>query len=349
MLYVSQIDRKNNMYGVTDTDDGVTQFVNKAELLDAVKSGVQVNGVAGNTISVVSLTNQVMNVGFAKIEKQVDALVAGWSVETCMEVGRKGSFVSKLKKQPESEVRRITKEHIYPSSIRDAVQNAAQYTNAIREVDVSNQKEVIDALANNVCLVLQHKTNGVLTSFVCSAGLKVLDFVYAPGFFDAVYLTKQLYGYTYNASKLRPRSNRPVAKSPDIVNVFSCSLRFRNDGVRHDKGNLVLSSPFYSVNLSKLFCMYILDNPGQLGDTITSEFRRGKHTGLYDFDFDMFQEVMQDVRNGVNTFETSDQFTRYLDVKALPDKVTLDDVIDRYKRDFNYMRKLRQVGVSFVK
>lgn len=353
MLYVSSYDRANKRYGVTDTDDGVTEYLTKEDILsiaaDMRKKGSPIHGVAGRTVNVVSLANQVMSVGFVGIEKQLDALIAGWSMETCMEVGRAGSFVSKLKGKPEVEVKRLTKAHIYPENIRSAVQNAAQYTNQIREVNVQNRQEVLQALANNVCLVLQHKTNGVLTSFVCSGGISVLDKVYHPYFFDAMYLTKQLYGYTYDAAKLRPRSNRPYKRNPDLVNVFSCSLRFRNDGVRHDKGNMVLSSPFYSVNLGKLFCMYILDNPAKLGDTISSEFQRGQHTGIYDFDFQMFQEVLSDVQAGVNSFESHDNFSRYLGSAQLKEGVTIEDVMDRYSRDFQHMRNLREYGLSFTK
>lgn len=353
MLYVSQFNRQTQEYGVTDTDDGVTEFMKKDDLLAEAKNlrkiGIKIDGINGSKITIVSLVNQVMNAGFGKIEKQVDALIAGWSVDTCMEVGRSGSFVSKLKGKPEDEVRRITKSYVYPDSIRSAVQNAAQYTNSFKEVDVSNPAEVMDTLTKNVCLVLQHKTNGILTSFVCSGGLGVLDFVYAPGFFDAVYLTKQLYGYTYNVGKLKPRTDRHIPRKPEMLNVFSCSLRFRNDGKRHDKGNMIISSPFYTLNLNKLFCMYVLDNPAQLGDTLKDEFKRGQHTGIYDFDFQMFQEVMQDVRAGTNSFATEADLLRYLDRNNLPNGVPLSDVLDRYQRDYNYMKKLRQAGVSFVK
>ena len=46
MVYVSAYDKKRNMWGVTDTDDGVTEVVSEKELLNIVKSGkVQVSGV----------------------------------------------------------------------------------------------------------------------------------------------------------------------------------------------------------------------------------------------------------------------------------------------------------------
>lgn len=350
MYYISKFDRREGKYGVTDTTDGVTDILSAADVLYAVNEmGLEINGVSGKTINVVSMTNQVMNVGFAGVEKQVDALIASWSVEDCMEVGRKASFVSKLKKKPEAEVRSITKSYVYPDSIKSAVQNAAQYTNQMHEVDVKDMNAVMQALASNVCLVLQLKTNNTLTSFVCSAGLSILDKVYEPLFFDAMYLTKQLYDYTYKADRLRPRREAPLKRSPDLLNVFSCSLRFRNDGKRHDKGNMVLSSPFYTVNPPRLFCMYILDNPGKLGDTLTAEFHRGQHTGVYDFDFEIFKEVIFDVQTRHNRFEDPAEFQRYLNVSMLKNGVTLQDVMDRYQRDWNYMMKLRNAGLSFIR
>ena len=353
MLYISQYNRAKKLYGVTDTDDGATEFLTAAQVLDAVKelkgSGMTIDGVNGNKISVVSLTNQVMGSGFAKIEQEIDDMIAFWSIDTCMDVGRSAHFVSKLKGKSDDEVRRITKEYVYPESIRSAVQNAAQFTNTFREVNVSDLSEVMQALSSNVCLVLQRKSTGVFTSFVCSASLALLDKIYEPYFFDALYLTKQLYSYTIDGCKIRPRTNRPSARQNDTLNVFSCSLRFRNDGVRHNKGNLVLSSPFYSVNLSRLFCMYVLDNPVSMGSSMLTEFHRGQHTGVYDFDFDMWQEVMQDAQSGQNSFDTENEFTRYLDVSSLQPGVTLEDVMGRYARDFNYMRKLRAAGISFVK
>lgn len=352
MLYVSSFDRRRNMYGVTDTDDGAIDYYTKDALVQIsktlAKSGIKIDGVAGSQVRVVSLTSQVMGVGFAKAEKQVEALIAGWSEETCMEIARGASFVKKIKGQPIDEMRRITKSYIYPDSIRSAVQNAAQYTNQFREVDVRDRGLVMQALMSNVCLVLQHKTNGVLTSFVCTASIGVVDSIYGKGFFDGVYLTKQLYGYTYNANKLKPRTNRPSQKNLDLVNVFSCSLRFRNDGKYHDNGNMVLSSPFYTVNLGRLFSLYILDNPARLGDTITAEFQRSQHTGVYDFDFDMFRSVMMDVSGGANTFNAT-AMQRYMNNVTLGAGVTMDDIADRYDRDFKYMKKLRSNGCSFVR
>ena len=58
MLYVSKYDTVKDRYGVTDTDDNVTQFIAKEKLLDIVnRLGVVVRGVSGDTITVVSMKN----------------------------------------------------------------------------------------------------------------------------------------------------------------------------------------------------------------------------------------------------------------------------------------------------
>lgn len=354
MIYVSGFNKKTGKYAVTDTDDGATTYHTKEELLSVSKAleaaGTPINGVAGNQVNIVSMVSQVMDNdnGFKRVEKMVDELVNNWTEETCMEVARSAHFVRELKGKSYPEILEITKKHVYPESIQSAVKDASKYTNSFREVNIFNRQEVMAALAQNVCLVLQQKTNGVLTSFVCSAGLAVLDKVYAPMFFDAVYLTKQLYSYTYDAEKLRPYRHRDSVKNPNMLNVFSCSLRFRNDGVHHDKGNMVISSPFYSVNLDKIFCVYILDKPAKLGDTLKKEFQQHKNTGTYDFDFTMFKEVMRDVKAATNSFADPQNFLRYLNQSKLPNGVTLQDVMDRYTRDWGYMTHLRSTGVSFA-
>lgn len=349
MLYVCQLDRSTGKYGVCDTDDGVVDFVAKDELLHIVnKLGVAVKGVKGNTIQVVSVTKQIMQTGFGRIEDMVRKLVSNWGEETCMEVARQAHFVKQIKGLPLDEMQKVTANYVYPKSIQDAVMDAQKYTNQVHEVNVTDKNAVVDALRNHVCLVLQHKTNGVLTSFVCTGSFAVEDAIYEPGFFDAVYLTKQLYGYTYNIDKVRPvRPESDKPKNPSLLNVMSCSLRFRNDGVHHDKGNMVLSSPFYTVNLDRLFGMYILDNPSQLGNTILGEFHRSKHLGTYDFDFDMYQDVLRCCEDGTNYFGNHDMFIKYVNTDNLQKAVEVNSIIERFQSDFDYLEKLRGRGYSF--
>lgn len=349
MLYVSQYDRRNNVYGVTDTEDGTTDLVTKEEVLYAVNNcKLRIKGVKGNTIQVVSVTKQINETGFGRFQDMVSKLVGSWGEETCMEVARSAHFVKKIKGLPIDEMRKVTAEYVYPKNIQDAVSQAQQYTNQVHEVNVTDRNAVVNALQNNVCLVLQHKTNGVLTSFICTGSFAVEDAIYEPGFFDAVYLTRQLYNYTYNIDKVRPKNPNSDAKekNPNMFNVMSCALRFRNDGVHHDKGNMVLSNPFYTVNFDRLFGMYILDNPSQLGNTILGEFKRSEHLGTYDFDFDMYKDVLDCCLDGTNYFGNHDKFMTYVDgSKAC--KVPVDELIERFQSDFDYIEFLRGRGFSF--
>lgn len=312
------------------------------------KLKIPVSGVKGSTIQVVSVSNQILTSGFGRIKDMVDKLVSSWGEETCMTVARGAHFVKQIKGLPLDEMRRVTVGHVYPKNIQDVVMEAQKYTNQVHEINVTDKSAVVNALRNNVCLVLQHKTSGVLTAFVCTGSFAVEDSIYEPGFFDAVYLTKQLYNYTYNIEKVRPsRQDSDKPKNPNLLNVMSCSLRFRNDGVHHDKGNMVLSSPFYTINLDKLFGMYVLDNPSQLGNTILGEFHRSKHLGTYDFDFQMYQEVLQCCIDGTNYFGNQDYFMRYVDTQNLQKAVDITDIIHRYQKDFDYIEHLRGKGYSF--
>lgn len=349
MLYVCQFNRQTGMYGICDTNDGVVDLVTQKDLLYAVHTlKIPVKGVQGNSIQVVSVTKQIMKSEFGKIENMVNNLVSNWSEETCLEVARSAHFVRQIKGLPIEEMRKVTASYVYPKNIQDAVMDAQKYTNQVHEVNVMDKNAVVDALMNNVCLVLQHKTNGVLTSFVCTGSFAVEDSIYEPGFFDAVYLTKQLYGYTYNIDKVRAsKVDDKKPKNPNLLNVMSCALRFRNDGVHHDKGNMVLSSPFYTVNLERLFGMYILDNPSQLGNTILGEFHRGSHLGIYDFDFNMYQDVLQCCMDGTNYFGNEANFMKYVNTQNLQKAVELNSIIERFQNDFDYIEYLRGKGYSF--
>lgn len=349
MFYISQYDRQLGKYGITDTSDGVINFYTADEIHFIVKKyGFDIKGVSKNKIEVVSMAKQVLNHGFGQIKAQVLQLVSTWNEETCLTIARQVHFVKQIKGLPLDEMQVVTASYIYPKSIEEVVLDAQKYTNNICEVNVADKNSVIDALKNNVCLVLQHKTNGALTAFVCTGSFAVSDSVYQPGFFDSVYLTKQLYNYTYNIEKVRPEIDTSSKEhNPDMLNVMSCSLRFRNDGVHHDKGNLVLSSPFYTLNLANLFKMYILDSPSQLGNTIISEFNRGKHTGMYDFDFDMWLDVLRCCQDGTNYFGNEDMFMKYVNTQTLSKPIEYSSIIKRFQKDFDYIEKLRGNGYSF--
>lgn len=347
MFYVSSMDRVSGLYGVTDTDDGKVDYVSGSDILRFVKElGMGISGVTGNTISVVSAISGVVKGHFDHIGEQVRQIVSMWPEERCMELARSIHFVKQIRNLPIDEMRRITCEYVYPSSVQDVIKQAEPYTNQVHSVDVKNREAVIQALREGVCLVLQHKTNGALTAFVCTGSLAVEDSIYQPGFFDAVYLTKQLYGYTYNIERVRPK-REAAEKNPSMLNVFSCMLRFRADGTHHDKGNRVLSSPFYTLNLDNLFAMYVLDNPVEMGNTILDEFKRGEHTGVYDFDFKQYKEVQTCIRGNKNYFMDEAAFLEYVPELKLNKGVSLTDVMERFDSDFHYMQYLRANGYSF--
>lgn len=349
MYYVSSHIRHKALWGITDTEDGVTEFYTKADILKYF-GNVEIKGVNGTTIKVVQLDN-VLSAMLSGFENAVRSKIMSFSADTCMELARTAHFVKAIKGLDDiDEIRRITADKVYPDNIRDVVKSATGLTTELIEVDTSDISAVKGALLNNVCLVLQHKTNGVLTAFICTASLKVLDTIYFPGFFDALYLTKQLYGYTYGIEKLRldyDDSETKKEKYPNLLNVFSCSLRFRKDGVHHDGDKKVLSSPFYSVNTDRLLAMFILNNPYRVGDSILPEFQYSKNKDDYNFDFDMYNEVRACIAGGTNLFGNEDTFLKYVDTANLTKQIDLTAVMQRFQRDFDYMTFLRQKGFSF--
>ena len=67
MLYVSKHDKKKGLYGVTDTDDGTTEFRSKDAVLRAyhviLSSGGTIHGVDGKNVHVYNPTTGEISVG----------------------------------------------------------------------------------------------------------------------------------------------------------------------------------------------------------------------------------------------------------------------------------------------
>lgn len=345
MFYVSS--KANGLYGITDTEDGVEEFYSKEFILKNFK-GIKIDGVTAKGIKVVNASKEVAQKSFDMFGDIVKRKIYSYPYSTCEELARGVHFVKQIKglENNLAEVHRITYENIYPKSVQDVVSSAVDYTNNLIEVNCSSPDEIKKALKNNVCLVLQHKTNGALTAFICTASLAVTDYIYEPGFFDGVYLTKQLYGYTQGINNVR-KEVKPKVKNPDLLNVFSCSLRFRREGVHHDGLLKELSSPFYSVNLPRVLGMFILDNPKKLGDRIIPEFYTSHNKDDYKFDFDMYREIKMCLDDGSNYFGNQKMFEKYIDFDNLEKPVELNDLIARFQDNFDYMERLRLKGYSF--
>lgn len=347
MYYVSGYNSKTRRYGITDTSDGVTDWLTEAFIRREL-SGFEIQGVTLDGIRVVNAAAKVVQTKFDAFDGVVRSAVAAMTEETCMELARSAHFVKKIKGLPVDEMKRVVCENIYPDSVREAVMMAREFSNSVQEVDVRDRDAVLDSLRTKVCVVLQQKTNGVLTSFMCTGSLALMDDIYAPMFFDSVYLTKQLYGYTVNMDRLRPRRDTSDReKNPSMLNVFSCALRFRQEGKNHDGVNKELSSPFYTVNLDRLLGMYVLNDVHGVGDRIVPEFKALGDKSGYNFDFRMWKEVRSCLASGQNYFKNEKVFMQFVDTDTLSHVVELNEVISRFDDDFSYMAFLRKRGYSF--
>lgn len=345
MFYISS-KKPRNVYGITDTTDGVEEFYTKSVILTQLAPVVEILGVKNGNISVVDATQAVVQSDFDVFELTVRKAVQSWTTEQCLDIARTGHFVKKVKDLHEQDLKREVVRNIYPDSVRETVASARKLGNSITQVDVSSPDNVKNALKSGVCIVLQHKTNGILTAFICTGNLSVVDYLYGEYVFDAAYLTKQLYGYTYNLDKVRPRRDVEKVDNPDMLNVFTCSLRFRNDGRYHDSMNMVISSPTYTVNIPKVLGMFKVENPYRQGDTLLTEYKNAPRKDIYNFDLNMYRAVLKGAKQGVNPFWSGAQFMKYIDTDSLTKSVSLDDVVDRYASNFSYMQYLRKIGYS---
>ena len=112
MFYISSFDKKSKTYGITDTDDGVTEFYTADFILKDLK-GIEIKGVRGKTIQVVDAALHVAQSSFDRFESIVRKAVDSWTVETCMEIARSAHFVKKVKDLPEDEMKReIGRAHV---------------------------------------------------------------------------------------------------------------------------------------------------------------------------------------------------------------------------------------------
>lgn len=345
MYYVSSFNKLTGMYGIMDTSDGVVEEYSKEDILKYFKK-VKIEGVSGKTIKVYN-ASKVASTKFDKVAEMVKREIDDYGIDKCMELAKSIHFVKKIKGIDSiGEVRRITAEHVYPPSVKEVVDSASDYTNNVMEIPL-NPQAIKNALMNNACLILQEKTNGALSAFICTGSLKVLDSIYMPSFFESVFLTKTLWGYTQDINKVKARPSEERPTNPDMLNVFSCSLRFRREGAHHDGALKELSSPFYTVNIPKVKAMFVLDNPEHLGDRILPEFAMTNRKDEYKFDFNMYQDIKKCIDDGTNYFGNEDMFMKYVNIGSLEKAVDLTDLINRFGEKFDYIEFIRSSGYSF--
>lgn len=348
MFYVSS-QPEIHVFGVTDTDDGVEEFYSRDNLLQIARK-FKIEGVnSSGSIKVVNAMTKIAQKEFDKFGELVKRKIYSYDYDTCENLARKAGFVRKLKELAGTPdlYHKLTYERLYPDSVKEVVKSASIYSNSIKEVDCSNPEAIKNALRSSVCLVLQHGSKGALTAFICTGSIQVLDSIYGVGFFDGVYLTKCLTDLTYDVSKVyakRDDTSRP--KNPDLLNVFSCSLRFRYERTKNDEPLKELSSPFYSVNIPNVLGIYVLDSPMALGNQIIPEFTKAKNKAEYKFDFDLYNEV-QTCLADASCYFGNEQKMASVCKGTFRDDVSVRTLCERFTGNFDYMEHLRGCGYSF--
>ncbi len=346
MFYVSSSTNGGfgKLYGVTDSEDGVEEFYTKEQLREISKS-IPIKGVSKTGVKVVGGISSVAQPVVESFANVVRDVVNGYGEDTIMELARSIHFVKKLKGLDLAGMRQVAYDYVYPASVQDVVQSAADYTNTLHSIQTTPDA-IMNALRSNVCLVLQYKTNGALTAFICTGSMAVLDAVYEPLFWDKLYLTKSLQAVTTNVNRMRKKAE-PREKDPDMINVFSCSLRFRRQGKNHDGALKELSSATYTVNLPKVLAIFALDNPKKIGDSIIPEFYNVTNRDEYIFDFDMYQDITKCIMSNANLFLNEDNIIRYINQEELTGAVDLNEVMSRFEDSWSYRNYLRGTGYSF--
>lgn len=350
MYYISA--KNGDKYCVTDTVDGTSEWYTAEQIYSIIRSTkCKVKGVSKNSISVVNASKTVIQNKVDLFSNVVRNKVFGYSMEQCEQLAGSIHFKKKIKDLTDiNQVRQVTYENVYPESVQEVVRTASDYTNEVHEIDATNPTAIKQALVSNVCLVLQHKTNGALTAFICTANIDIMDKLYEPMFVDRMFLTKTMYDFMERADKIKD-NDREVKPNPNMLNVFSASLRFRKTGVKHDGLEKEISSIFYSVNIPNVLALFVLDNPATMGDTIMTEFKTKVNTqsvGDYKFDMNIYNTVCASLKQGSDIYYANpNTFIQQLNMKGVSDKVDVNCIINKYHNKYGYMEWLRSHKISF--
>lgn len=347
MFYISSQPRAG-IFGITDTSDGVEEFYSE-KVIRTTLSELKIKGVTPKGIKVVDASKAVAKKSFDKFKDIVKKKIYSYDFETCCNLARSGGFVRQLKglDNTPDEYHKIVFEHVYTKSVDEVTKSASNYTNTLMEVNCANVEDIKNALRNNVCLVLQHSTKGNLTAFICTGSLDMVDKLFGVGTFDKAYLTKSLTDMVYDVSKVRKYTDESTRKkNPDLLPVFSCSLRFRESLLK--SCNLKeLSSPMYSVNLGRVLGIFILNNPYELGNFFTNELQKiRRDVTKYKFDMRIYDMVSRCLEDGTCYLGNEAELQK-LAVGQFKEGVSLEDIAKRFTSNFDYMEYLRLSGYSF--
>lgn len=350
MYYISA--KNGNKYCVTDTVDGTSEWYTAEQIYNVIKTAkCKVKGVSKNGITVVNASKDVIQNKVDLFSNVVRSKVFSYSMEQCEQLAGSIHFKKKIKDLTDlNQIRQVTYENVYPENVQEVVRTASDYTNAVHEIDVTNPTAIKQALVSNVCLVLQHKTNGALTAFICTASIDIMDRLYESMFVDRMFLTKTMYDFMERADKIKD-NDRAVKPNPNMLNVFSASLRFRKTGIKHDGLDKEISSIFYSVNIPNVLALFVLDNPATMGDTIMTEFKtkvNSQSVGNYKFDMNIYNTVCDSLKSGTDIyFSNPDIFVQQLNMNGVSDKVDITCILNKYHSKWEYMQWLRKNRISF--
>ena len=350
MLYVSSI--KDGKYGVTDTADGVEEFVTGQELANIVYNcKLEVKGVdiRNKTINVVSVGDSVVSDRVKKVQESIRGRIYSMSPEDLESYARQGGYVTALKKLIKEgdldKARELCVERSFgDETVKSVSSSLKKYSNVVREVNISNSVEVRSALMNNVCLVLQLGAKNNITSFICTGNLAIMDKLTQPYLVEASYLNKIFVNLM--GRKTVPKSNSDSSKKVEgNLKVFSAALRFRPKYAKVADSVQEISSTFYTVKESNLIAMFVLDNPMKLNVNFMATFAGAalaNRTSEYEFDCWLYEQLMKSFNNGVFDRDAIMNLPRVQELKNLS-----DEHLDYFMGMYDFMSYIRRTGCSF--
>ena len=365
MFYVSSM-YGNNMFGVTDTEDGVTDTLDSESLLILSNEiGLGIRGVSENSINPINYMEDVVQTNDINVSNMIRSFVDTLDYDTLCEIALGNGFkreINAIEKaggtKVDEYIRNCVHEHIYDGQVADVVESCKNYASVVRQVDILNKQEVLGALQNNVCLVVQFSSKYRVTAFLGTTSLNIMNNLYGQNVVFYVGLHNAYLGYIERMSKLREQ-NYEVTFSDDIQRVYSCSLRVRNSGkkVVHKE----MSSSEYSVNTASLLAMFALDvnNTGLFRNKFNSmvseleESKQNPEPGVTDVQYnkDILGIVKKSIDDGINYLETEEQLREFMNSNNIGD--CIDDskismAIDRIGKAFNRSLNEKNNGGKYI-
>ena len=269
MFYVSMI--KDGMYGITDTNTGITSYLSGADALRLNRLNIKVRGIENGVITPVNYLNDVVLSQKNKVKSVIKQLVDNISSDSLYDLALKNNVANKVKALDKEhngnieasnvDVRVMLADALYGEKFESVIESCMNYATSVQEININDKHAILDALQNKICFVVQFSAKDMsLTAFTATTNLNLVDKMYGKNTTLAFDLHNAYLGNIVRMKGLRlPKDGeeRSFPKMEGYQKVYSCNLRVEDKG--KTKINRVISSSEYTVVLDNVIAVIALN------------------------------------------------------------------------------------------